>query len=363
MRGGMTPPVAAACAAVGAAGGVLDSQLLLLDEADAPAPLRAIVERLSGSETVAVGDGEAGAYFRLLLRPGLTAAREFAAAAEGEGEAALRERVRGTARWDQPAAALLPLGQDVAFAAPWARRYRRLGALLAAFDAALASYPALAHEHAAIRDGAPLARALGTRLPLIQGPMTRVSDNAEFALAVADGGALPMLAFATLKGAALQALLARTAERLGERPWGIGLLGFAPQSLLDEQLAAAERHAPAFALIAGGRPDQALRLEQRGVPTFLHVPSANLIPGFLQEGARRFVFEGRECGGHIGPLSSFVLWSAMVDRLLAEIGPGKVPADEVQAIFAGGIHDALSSAFVQVLAAPLLAAERAASAS
>jgi NAD(P)H-dependent flavin oxidoreductase YrpB (nitropropane dioxygenase family) len=87
---------------------------------------------------------------------------------------------------------------------------------------------------------------------------------------------------------------------LGDRPWGIGLLGFAPQALLDEQLASATAFGPSYAIIAGGRPDQAVRLEAAGVPTFLHVPSANLIPLFLQEGARRFIFEGRECGGHIG---------------------------------------------------------------
>jgi NAD(P)H-dependent flavin oxidoreductase YrpB (nitropropane dioxygenase family) len=85
------------------------------------------------------------------------------------------------------------------------------------------------------------------------------------------------------------------------------------------------------------------------------VPSANLIPMFVGEGARRFIFEGRECGGHIGPLSSFVLWSTMVDKLLEELAKGKVAPAELQVLFAGGIHDAVSSAFVQTLVAPLMA--------
>jgi 3-oxoacyl-(acyl-carrier-protein) synthase/NAD(P)H-dependent flavin oxidoreductase YrpB (nitropropane dioxygenase family) len=164
-----------------------------------------------------------------------------------------------------------------------------------------------------------------------------------------------MLALALLKGTALTELLAETAQRLQGRRWGIGLLGFAPQALLDEQLAESARHKPDFALIAGGRPDQAVHLERSGIPTFLHVPSANLLPMFLAEGARRFIFEGRECGGHIGPLSSFVLWSTMIDRMLADLPASKVPAQDVQLIFAGGIHDALSSAMVQVMAAPLAA--------
>ena len=92
------------------------------------------------------------------------------------------------------------------------------------------------------------------------------------------------------------------------------------------------------------------------MPTFLHVPAASLIAAFLQEGARRFIFEGRECGGHIGPLSSFVLWSddgrPAARRARTR---SKVPADELQLLFAGGIHDAVSSAMVQVLVAPLVA--------
>ena len=62
-----------------------------------------------------------------------------------------------------------------------------------------------------------------------------------------------MVAVAMLKGQGLDKLLTDTAALLGERPWGIGLLGFAPQELLDEQLAIAARFKPRYAIIAGGR--------------------------------------------------------------------------------------------------------------
>jgi acyl transferase domain-containing protein len=355
VRGGLTPHVAAACHAVGVAGGVLDSQMLLMDEVRLPDTLRMVIGNLAGSETVAVGDGEAGEYFRTLVRPALTEARRFASEADGLRHEALRERVAGRARWHEPASALLPIGHDVAFAAPWRKRYGTVGVVLRAIDEAVAGHARTAARHLPVVENGPLAASLGLRFPIVQGPMTRVSDTAEFALAVAEGGALPMVAFAMLKGEPLKKLLVRTAELLGSKPWGIGLLGFAPQSLLDEQLAIASEFKPSYAIIAGGRPDQAVHLERNGVPTFLHVPSANLIPNFLQEGARRFIFEGRECGGHIGPLSSFVLWSSMVDRLAAELGNGKVKGEEVQLLFAGGVHDDVSSAMVQVLVAPLLA--------
>ncbi|MFO1270172.1 MAG: SDR family NAD(P)-dependent oxidoreductase [Rubrivivax sp.] len=354
LRGGLTPAVAAACHAVGVQGGVLDSQVLLFDEAGLPEAARSLIGGLSGNETVAVGDGERGEYVRVLSRPGHTVAKDLIAEGEGCGFESLLPRVQGRIDWHEPRRGLLPVGHDVCFAGPWKRRHRQLADLLKAFDAAVQAH-GQASATPAIAEGSPLARALGIRVPVIQGPMTRVSDSAEFAQAVAAGGALPMVAFALLKGEPLERLLAKTATLLGDKPWGIGLLGFAPQALLDEQLAVATKYKPSYAIIAGGRPDQAVRLEAAGVPTFLHVPSANLIPLFIQEGARRFIFEGRECGGHIGPLSSFVLWSTMVDKLGEELDAKKVAPEDLQLVFAGGIHDALSSAMVQVIAAPLAA--------
>ena len=320
--------------------------------------LRTLLGNLSGSETVAVGDGERGEYFRILVRPGHAAARSLVARGEGLGFDGLRPLVAAEAMgWSDPVPrppADRPgrlLRRAVAKAVS-ARRGVAAGDRQARSKGTWVPRPPLR----TIAEDAPLARSLKLRLPIVQGPMTRVSDVAEFAAAIADGGALPMVAFALLKGAPLDRLLAETKKLLGERPWGIGLLGFAPQALLDEQLASATAFGPSYAIIAGGRPDQAVRLEAAGVPTFLHVPSANLIPLFLQEGARRFIFEGRECGGHIGPLSSFVLWSAMVDR--SDRGAGEEhrrPAAEIELLFAGGIHDAASSAMVQVLVAPLVA--------
>lgn len=355
LRGGITPHTAAAAALVGFAGVALDSQVLLLQESPVAADLQQHLRNLSGSETVAAGNGEFGCYCRILSRPGFARAKAFVADAESLAPAQLRERLLAEVEWRNPSAGLLPLGQDVAFAAAWQKQYGSVAQLFQAMDAAVRHNPQIALSARAMRSQqAPLAEALGLPLPLVQGPMSRVSDKAEFAAAVAEGGALPMLALALLKGKPLAALLEKTAELLAGRPWGIGLLGFAPQTLLDEQIAAAKPHQPSYAIIAGGRPDQAVRLEQSGIPSFLHVPSSNLIPMFLKEGARRFIFEGRECGGHVGPLSSFVLWSSMIDRLLEEIALG-VPAEEIQVLFAGGIHDARSSAMVQTMAAPLLA--------
>ncbi len=64
------------------------------------------------------------------------------------------------------------------------------------------------------------------------------------------------------------------------------------------------------------------------------------------------MLEGRECGGHVGPRSSFVLWEQAVATVADALDRG-LPAEQVRLIFAGGIHDARSAALVAALAGPL----------
>ena len=164
-------------------------------------------------------------------------------------------------------------------------------------------------------------------------------------------GLLPFLALALLRGSVIQKLLAEVTEKLGEHSWGAGLLGFVPNDLRKEQLAAVLAHPPKFALIAGGRPSQAKELEAAGIPTYLHVPSRGLLEAFIRDGARKFVLEGRECGGHVGPQCSFSLWQSAITTLLeADV---KSPGD-FQILFAGGVHDHFSAAMVATLAATLV---------
>ncbi|MFF1614728.1 beta-ketoacyl synthase N-terminal-like domain-containing protein [Amycolatopsis sp. NPDC058278] len=196
--------------------------------------------------------------------------------------------------------------------------------------------------------GTGLCRTLGSALPVVQGPMTRVSDQPGFAAAVADAGGFPFVAVATANGARTGELLARTAARLGDRPWGAGILGFVPDDLRVAQLAAVRAARPRCVLVAGGKPGQAKALEAEGIATFLHVPSPVLLRQYLDAGVRRFVFEGAECGGHVGPRPSFELWEEQLAVLDA--------AKDVEVLFAGGIHDARSAAMVAAMAEPLDAA-------
>jgi acyl transferase domain-containing protein/NAD(P)H-dependent flavin oxidoreductase YrpB (nitropropane dioxygenase family) len=359
-QGGVGMHTAAACHAAGAAGVVLDGQLALTEESTLGEAVKARIAHMDGSETVSVGD-RLGEAYRLYFRPGCAAVEELrrveALLAEDERprseiEASWREAIRQRVGWDSPERNLLLLGQDAAFAAPLAERFRTVGGVMVAIREAIPAHCRAASRLRPLGEGSALARSHGTQYPIVQGPMTRVSDTAEFAVKVAEGGALPFLALALMRAPEVKALLEETKDRLGKRPWGVGILGFVPPELRQEQLEVIREYRPPFALIAGGRPDQARALEQDGIPTYLHVPSPGLLRMFVQNGARRFVFEGRECGGHVGPRSSFVLWDQMIDVLLESLASEENP-EQYHILFAAGIHDALSAAMVAVMAAPL----------
>lgn len=350
-QGGVGPHSAAAYRVAGAAGVLLDWQLALFPEACTPEPLARAVARMDGSETRVLG-GDLGHPHRVFWRADHAPAQELhRLEAAGAGADAFLEALRAAVTPEAAEGGLWLMGQDAGLARRLRDRHRRLGAALDAIARASAGLTGTAQRLTPLAEGAPLAAANGTRYPILQGPMTRVSDVPDFALAVAEGGALPFLALALMRRAQADRLLAQTAEKLGERPWGVGILGFVDDALREEQTAAIAAHRPRFALIAGGRPDQATALEAQGIATYLHVPSPGLLSLFLESGAKRFVFEGRECGGHVGPRSSAVLWQQAIDALLDHFGQeGGIDCD---LIFAGGVHDAVSGAMVSVMAAEL----------
>ncbi|MFF3212904.1 SDR family NAD(P)-dependent oxidoreductase [Streptomyces sp. NPDC002886] len=323
--GGIGPHTAAAAVAGGAAGVLVDVQLALTPEGEAglPAEVAAAVRAMDGSETKLL------AGHRVYARPDLTPP-------SGPVSALLGAR--------DLHAQLLPVGQDGASAARLAARHRTTGGILRGIRSAVAGHLAAAVRARPLGGG----HGPGRPLPVAQGPMTRVSDQAAFAEAVAAGGGVPYLALAVMEGPQVRRLLAETAERLGERPWGVGMLGFAPAELRAEQLAAVAEVRPPYAIIAGGSPGQAAPLEAAGTRTHLHVPSPGLLERYLADGARRFVFEGLECGGHVGPRASFPLWEEQIELLLS-----CPEAAALDVLFAGGIHDARSAAMAAAAAAPL----------
>ena len=356
-QGGIGVHSAAACRVAGAAGVILDDQMLLLAESPLPVALQNEFARLNGSETRLFGELLDHAC-RVYARPGsaaLKTAEEDNRQAEG-GLLALeawQAKLGTMIGWSGDAGSLFPLGQGIGLASAFRRRYGSVARLIQAVRRASLQQIGQAAELQFIDEGGALAASHGTRFPLAQGPMTRVSDSPAFAVEVAKGGALPFLALALMRGPQVREMLEQTRDRIGDLPWGVGMLGFIPHSLREEQCAEIWKCKPPFALIAGGRPDQAAEFEKRGIKTYIHAPAPALLKMYLEQGARRFVFEGRECGGHIGPLASFTLWEEMIDVLLEHVPAAE--AKDFHVLFAGGVHDARSGAMVAAMTAPLAA--------
>lgn len=359
VQGGIGLNTAAACYAGGAAGIVLDSQLYLTKESPFSDGIKKHLKRMDGSETICLGNKPV--LCRIYNRPGLKIDEaslnidqqpENTEDTEYNAVSLLRQYIQKYMAWDEAESSLWPLGQDIAFAASLAKRFGTVGSILHAIRETISEHVQTVKSLKILNEGSPLATSHGTRYPIVQGPMARISDKAAFLAQVAEGGALPMVALSELRSSEIKEVLSEVKKYLGDHLWGVGLLGFIESDLLKSQIEAIEPFSPKFAIIAGGLPNQVSVLESKGIATYVHVPSPGILDMFVDSGARRFIFEGYECGGHIGPRSSFVLWETMVEKLLEKFKEGYAP-EQFHILFAGGIHDALSASMVAAIAAPL----------
>ncbi|MCF6153686.1 MAG: SDR family NAD(P)-dependent oxidoreductase [Candidatus Brocadia sp.] len=359
VQGGIGPHTAAACYAAGAAGVVLDIQLALTRESPLPETVKTVIAHMDGSETICMGN-ETGGVCRVYSRSGLPVLQDLSGIVNilatdtrpgSEVLAVLRPEIKKRAGWGDPGQHIWLLGQDAAFAVSLAQRFHTVGGVLDGFRQTIAAHIRTAKTLRPLDEGSPLARSHGTRHPIVQGPMARISDTPAFAARVAEEGALPFLAISMLDAQEIKDMLKETKRLLGNKPWGVGILGFISPDLLQRQLDVIRTYKPPFAIIAGGRPDQSHALEKEGIHAYLHVPSPGLLRMFIENGVRRFIFEGRECGGHVGPRSSFVLWNPMIDILIESLHEKDMANCHV--LFAGGIHDSLSASMVATMAAPL----------
>ena len=333
VQGGIGLYTAGACIAGGAAGVVVDAQLALLEESSLDAETKAAITAMDGGETSVV------AGHRLLVKPAFSSLDASADVDE------IRRRLAA----DDPRERVLAAGQDAAFAADLAAQYRTANKLIRALRASIATSIATAQEEAPLRAFSTFASQHGVRYPIAQGPMTRVSDTPEFARAVADAGGLPFLALALLRGPDVRELLQETATRMEGRTWGVGILGFVPPELREEQIEVIREVRPPVALIAGGRPSQARPLEDLGIPTYLHVPSpgpARYVPQAGRPPLR--VRRVRSAAATSAPAPASCCGSRRSSGLMQHDAPA-----ELSLLFAGGIHDAVSGAMVSALTAPL----------
>ncbi len=331
VQGGVGIHTTPALIMAGARGVVLDSQLALFPECTLPESTKEVFRKIDGTETQVI-DG-----YRVLVRPNSPKSpkKEFS-------------DIKPFLKSQEIDTGFLPLGQDISISKDLVSKYKTIKRFFFALQEAIHGHIRQAKNILPIAPDNAFSKEFKIKYPIAQGPMTRVSDVPEFANAVATSGGLPFIALSLVKGQKAIDMISETKKLAGDKTWGVGILGFASPELREEQMTYIKQAKPPVVLIAGGRPSQAKPLEEIGIKTFLHVPSTGLLDMFIKEGATGFVFEGRECGGHVGPLSSFVLWERQIERLLQEDN-----LEKFNILFAGGIHDDVSAAMISVMAAPL----------
>ncbi|MCA1786611.1 MAG: nitronate monooxygenase, partial [Desulfobacteraceae bacterium] len=192
-----------------------------------------------------------------------------------------------------------------------------------------------------VTEHSAFARNQNTRLPLIQGPMANISDNPDFAAQVLEAGALPFFAVGSLPASLADDMLSRGHAKVPN--CGAGLVGIeAFNPMVHKHLDMVKKYKIPWALFAGGIPSQVRDLEAAGTKTYLHTPSVPMMENAIKSGCVRFIFEGGEAGGHVGFLSSLVLWEAAIEKLVAK----NQDLSKLSLVFAGGISTCFASFFI-----------------
>jgi len=165
----------------------------------------------------------------------------------------------------------------------------------------------------------------GTQYPLIQGGMAWVSD-ASLAAAVSTAGGLGVIAAGNAPPDWVEKQVAALREKT-DRPFGLNIMLLSPYV---EQVAelAADLRVPVVITGAGNPGAYIKRWKAAGSLVAPVVASRALAMLMERMGADFVIAEGCEAGGHIGELTSMVLW------------PDIVRSVNIPVVAAGGVFDA-----------------------
>lgn len=342
VQGGIGPDTAASALLAGAAGIVLCEQLWLAKESPFSDVEQKEVSR--SNDTLIVGDHEQ--------------VHRFLGTADRKGVSFLDRAIAARDDWRSlmlealAAGTLIPVGQDILLAERLASRHTNVAGIIKAYRLRSRENFKMSSRNEVLAPAAPLAEALGIKYPIIQGPVAGITEAPSFCRLVSDAGALPLLALSGQDVDEAKRLLDSTAKAMGEQPFGVAIPYSSTVELREryfEQISAAK---PPVVVIDGRDAQKLDSLEKVGISVYLHVHSLELLESLLKSGHKRFIIEGNECGGPLGPRSSFSLWQCAIDSILA----AKIDKPEnYHLIFAGPIHDSLSAAMTAAAVAPLSA--------
>ncbi|MHA1828056.1 MAG: SDR family NAD(P)-dependent oxidoreductase [Candidatus Heimdallarchaeaceae archaeon] len=241
--------------------------------------------------------------------------------------------------------ALLPLDVGVCFGREIKERFGDLKSYLVGLSKIIEKQIINVNKNWPFKEKNEFAQAFSITYPIIQGPMANVSDRAEFAIAVAKKGALPIFALGGLTIEETEQLFTQIKEHVSSNVnYGCGIIGL---NVMKERREAhirlmRENNVP-ICLLAASTIQLAVRVKKLGFKSLMHTPALSLFQEALHNEIDACILEGNECGGHIGVLSSFVLWEKVLQYLYHIKDSIK---SKIKVIFAGGISSDLASAMV-----------------
>ena len=175
----------------------------------------------------------------------------------------------------------------------------------------------------------------GLKYPVLQGGMAYVA-TAEFAAAVSEAGALGQVGSGSMSAGMVRDAIRRVRE-LTDRPFGVNIMLMNPEA---EEIARilAEEKVPLITTGAGSPGRYIAMWKEAGSTVIPVVSSLSLAERMVRQGADAVIAEGQEAGGHVGELTSMVLWPLIADHLDAPViaAGGIAGARQVRAALALG---------------------------
>ncbi|MFD1472415.1 nitronate monooxygenase [Companilactobacillus mishanensis] len=157
-----------------------------------------------------------------------------------------------------------------------------------------------------------LCEVLGTKYPVIQGAMQELAI-AELAASVSNGGGLGIIAAGGKTADQVRAEI-KKAKTLTDKNFGVNLMLMA-KNTPDIVKVIIEEHVPIVTTGAGTPKPYMKDLKDAGIKVIPVIPNVKIAKKMEALGADAVIAEGMEGGGHIGVLTSQVLWPQVADAV------------------------------------------------
>ena len=207
---------------------------------------------------------------------------------------------------------LISMGIEASFASSFVNRYgagteTAIDSFIKQIDKHLTDAP----KAVSAFTSSPFALEMGVQYPLIQGAMTWITDNPDFAKRIAKAGGLATIALGMMDEDDLEKRLGNLSRIMGDFPYAVNIITLNENPFRDVQLAWIKRTRPRFAVIAAGEPSHAASLISAGIETIYIAPNEELMRLAFEEGVRLVICEGCEAGGHVGHYST-ITWAQVI---------------------------------------------------